>query len=207
MNSLPRLYAIADASFDDPVRLARDLFVGGATLVQVRNKTAPARVLLDQVDRILATAPDGTFVIVNDRADVAWISGAAGVHLGQADLPAPETRKILGVGSLIGVSTHNLDQALQADQLPVDYLALGPVYPTTSKVNPDPVIGVAGLAEICRSVRKPVVAIGGITLENAAEVFHAGVHSVAVIRDLLAAPNISARMRRWIDFIVGLNLG
>jgi thiamine-phosphate pyrophosphorylase len=197
MKPLPRLYAIADAFFGDPVRLGESLFDGGARLVQVRNKKAGPRELLQQVERLLSIAPPDAQIIVNDRADVALIAGAAGVHLGQADLPPLEVRRILGASRIIGFSTHNLEQALEADRLPVDYVAVGPIFPTTTKEAPDPVVGAERLAQICRAIRKPVVAIGGIQLENAGEVLRAGAASIAVIRDLLDSPNIVARVQSW----------
>jgi thiamine-phosphate pyrophosphorylase len=118
---LPRLYAIADASFSNPVDLAQALFDAGVRLLQVRNKSSGARELLDQVERILSVAPSGAAVIVNDRVDVAKLAGAAGVHLGQTDIPAGSARQILGKDRIIGWSTHNLDQAVEAEKLPVDY--------------------------------------------------------------------------------------
>jgi thiamine-phosphate pyrophosphorylase len=163
---LPPLYAIADAAFGDPVQLAEALFSGGARLVQIRNKKASARELLQQVESVLAIAPSDAKVVVNDRVDVALISGAAGVHLGRTDLPPVAARQILGPERIVGFSTHNMEQALAADKLPVDYIAVGPIFATASKENPDPVVGVEELARIVQSVQKPVVAIGGVTLEN-----------------------------------------
>jgi thiamine-phosphate pyrophosphorylase len=195
--SLPRLYAIADASFGDCVQLAEALFSGGARLVQIRNKKAGGREFLDQVERILALVPAGANVIVNDRVDVALLAGATGVHLGQTDLPPEAARRILGPDRIIGFSTHNFEQALAADTLPVDYIAVGPVFPTSTKENPDPVIGLEKLADICRAVRKPVVAVGGVTLENAQSVLDAGAASVAVIRDLLAHGDVVQRARAF----------
>ena len=192
-----RLYAIADASFGDCVRLAEALFAGGARLVQVRNKKAGAREFLSQVERILSFAPSDGRVIVNDRVDVALLAGAAGVHLGQTDLPPAAARQILGSGRIIGFSTHNLEQAVEADSLPVDYLAVGPVFATSTKDNPDPVVGIEKLAIICRAVKKPVVAIGGITLDNAKAALSAGAASVAVIRDLLAHEDVAQRTRMF----------
>ena len=192
-----RLYAIADASFGDCVRLAEALFAGGARLVQVRNKEAGAREFLSQVERILSFAPSDGRVIVNDRVDVALLAGAAGVHLGQTDLPPAAARQILGSGRIIGFSTHNLEQAVEADSLPVDYLAVGPVFATSTKDNPDPVVGIEKLSIICRAVKKPVVAIGGITLDNAKAALSAGATSVAVIRDLLAHEDVAQRTRMF----------
>lgn len=203
MNPLPRLYAIVDASFSNPVDLAKALFDGGVRLLQVRNKTSGARELLDQVEKIMLLAPPDASVIVNDRVDIARLAGAAGVHLGQTDMPAAAARPILGRDRIIGLSTHNLGQALEADTLPVDYVAVGPIFPTSTKLNADPVVGLNGLAAICSAIRKPVVAIGGIQLENAREVLDAGAHSIAVIRDLLSSADVQARAREWIRAIGG----
>jgi thiamine-phosphate pyrophosphorylase len=199
MTPFSRLYAIADASFGDPVLLAKCLISGGARLIQLRNKKAGAREFLDQVEHVLACAPPDVRLIVNDRVDVARLAGARGVHLGQTDLPPAEARKILGQDAMIGFSTHNLKQALEANNLPVDYIAVGPIFPTSSKENPDPVVGLAGLAAIAKAVHKPIVAIGGITPENAVEVLKAGAQSVAVIRALLDCKDIEARTREWVE--------
>jgi len=201
MTVLPRLYAIADASFGDPVQLAQSLTIGGARLIQLRNKKAGAREFLDQVERVLALAPHDVRIIVNDRVDVARIAGARGVHLGQTDVPPAAAREILGFDCIIGFSTHNLSQALEADKFPIDYIAVGPIFPTSTKQNPDPVVGLHGLAAIAKAVHKPIVAVGGITLENAAEVLKAGAHSIAVIRDLLDCADVEARAHSWIDVV------
>jgi len=200
MISLPPLYAIADAAFGDPVELARQLFDGGARLVQVRNKTAGAGKLLRQVEAILQLAPKDCRVIVNDSVDVALLSGAAGVHLGQGDLPAAMARKILPPNSIIGVSTHNLEQALLYQSEPVDYIAAGPVFQTSTKANAEPTIGLEGLREICASVKRPVVAIGGITRQNASAVFECGTTSVAVISDLLKFQDVTRQTAEWLRY-------
>jgi thiamine-phosphate pyrophosphorylase len=197
MSAFPPLYAIADASFGDPVYLAEKLFEGGARLVQIRSKSASARELLETVEQVLKIAPSTTRVVVNDRADVAAIADAAGVHLGQVDLPVAAARKILGPRRIVGISTHNIAQALEADRLEVDYIAVGPVFRTSTKTNADPVLGVAELGRICEAVQRPVVAIGGITLETAASVIAAGASCVAVIRDLLVAPDVATRVRAY----------
>ena len=196
---LPRLYAIADAQFGDPVQIACSLLGGGARLIQLRNKNAAAREFLDCVERVLALAPAEARIIVNDRVDIARMAGAGGVHVGQTDLPPAMVRKILAPEQIVGFSTHNLQQALEADKLPVDYIAVGPIFSTSTKQNPDPVVGLEGLASISKVVRKPVVAIGGIRLEKAGDVLNAGAHSVAVIRDLLDSPDIAKRTREWIQ--------
>ena len=201
MTVLPRLYAIADASFGDPVQLAQSLIIGGAPLIQLRNKKAGAREFLDQVERVLALAPPDVRIVVNDRVDVARIAGAGGVHLGQTDLPPAAARKILGLDCIVGFSTHNLSQALAADEFPIDYIAVGPIFPTSTKQNPDPVVGLHGLTTIAKAVQKPIVAVGGITLEKAAQVLKAGAHSIAVIRDLLDCADVETRTREWIEAV------
>ena len=198
MIALPRLYAIADAQFGNPVELAGQLFQGGARLLQIRNKTVGAGVLLQQVEQVLRLAPPDAIVVVNDRVDVALLSGAHGIHLGQDDLPIEQARDVLRDKALIGFSTHDFVQAIAADRLPVDYIAVGPIFHTTSKQNPDPALGIQRLTQICRAVRKPVVAIGGITLDRAAEVYDAGAASIAVIGDLLRHQNVIERTREWL---------
>jgi thiamine-phosphate pyrophosphorylase len=137
-------------------------------------------------------------VIVNDRADITLLAGSHGVHLGQEDLPAVDARKLLGPGRIIGVSTHNLSQALEAQQSPADYVAIGPIYATTSKENPDPLVEWEELKAIRRQVTKPLVAIGGITTENAKRLFDLGINSVAVIRDLLCAEEIASKVEEFL---------
>jgi len=200
MISLPPLYAVADAAFGDPVELARQLFDGGARLVQVRNKLAGAGALLRQVEATLQIVPKGCRVIVNDSVDVALLSGAAGVHLGQADLPAAKARSLLPPNSIIGVSTHSLAQALRCQTEPVDYIAAGPVFQTSTKSDAEPTIGLDGLREICASVKLPVVAIGGITRQNARAVLDCGVSSVAVISDLLRFEDVTHRTEEWLRY-------
>ena len=201
MMVLPRLYAIADAQFGNLVQIAESLLQGGARLIQLRDKNAGAGEFLHCVERVLALAPPETRIIVNDRVDIARISGAAGVHLGQTDLPPAMARKILHFEQIVGLSTHNLQQAVEADDLPTDYVAVGPIFPTSTKLNPDPVVGLDGLTSISKVVHKPIVAIGGIRIENAREVLKAGAHSIAVIRDLLDSPDIAKRTREWIQIL------
>ena len=163
-------------------------------MVQLRGKDLSSGDLFRECRRLVSLArPLGLKVIVNDRADLAWVSGADGVHVGQEDLPAAEARRILGEQAIIGLSTHGLDQARQARESPVDYVAIGPVFPTRTKENPDPVVDRQELEAIREQVAKPLVAIGGITLENVRPLIDSGVDSVAVIRDLLLADDIRRR--------------
>ena len=144
------------------------------------------------------TRPRGVRLIVNDRVDVALAAGADGVHVGQDDLPAESAREILGPMAIIGISTHSLAQAAAAASLPVDYVAIGPVFATSTKANPDPVVGLEGLRAVRAAVTASLVAIGGITLEKAPAVFAAGADSVAVVSDLRAGASVSERVRAYL---------
>src|SRR5262249_55328952 len=158
---------------------------GGAQILQIRHKSHWTREFYDaarEVARLCREA--GADLIVNDRADFALLLGA-GLHLGQDDLPPREARRIVGSDAFVGYSSHNVTQLGAAGGEPVDYVALGPVFATASKGNPDPVVGVQEISR-CRSLlEKPLVAIGGITMQNAAEVWNAGADSVAVIAGML----------------------
>jgi thiamine-phosphate pyrophosphorylase len=200
--SLPRLYPIVDAACfattEDLISFADQLGASGCTLLQYRNKTGNARVMLDQARslrrqlRARAPAPHGLKLIMNDRADLCLIAEFDGVHVGQDDLLPESVRSIIGTGRWLGVSTHNPEQIQEADRTSADYLAIGPVFSTSSKDKPDPVVGLEGVRRARQLTRKPLVAIGGITRGNAASVIKAGADSVAVISDLLREPRKSA---------------
>jgi thiamine-phosphate pyrophosphorylase len=200
--SIPRLYAIIDPARTGgvlPAAVARELASAGVRLIQFRDKHAPSRQLYEicvQLKELLRES--GCSLIVNDRADVARATNADGVHLGQDDLPVEMARRILAPDQWIGCSTHSLDQVVAADRTTADYIGFGPVFPTASKENPDPVVGLGGLREARRATRKPLVAIGGINLRNAGEVLAAGADSVAVIGDLLSAPDIRDRAQEFL---------
>ncbi|MDQ1387741.1 MAG: thiamine-phosphate pyrophosphorylase [Acidobacteriaceae bacterium] len=201
MISVPRLYSIVDAACfattEDLISFAHQLVASGCTLLQYRNKTGNARVMLDQARslrrqlRARAPAPHGLKLIMNDRADLCLIAEFDGVHLGQDDLLPESVRSIIGTGRWLGVSTHNPEQIQEADRTSADYLAIGPVFSTSSKDKPDPVVGLEGVRRARQLTRKPLVAIGGITRGNAASVIKAGADSVAVISDLLREPRKS----------------
>lgn len=198
---LPPLYPIIDSEFNPRTLLfvVNELGRAGIALVQLREKRASSRELLRVTLQALEISqPHQLAVIVNDRADIAWLSGAHGVHLGQEDLPVADARKLLGPDKIIGASTHNLSQALEAQQSLADYIAIGPIYATTSKENPDPLVAWEELKAIRRQVTKPLVAIGGITTENAKRLFDLGIDSVAVIRDLLCAENIASKVEEFL---------
>ena len=190
---LPRLYAIVNSDSlerGDPVAFARELAAGGATLIQFRDKSADATKALSRARELRRVLPEAT-LIMNDRADLALAAGFDGVHVGQDDLSPAGARRVLGNARLVGFSTHSLAQVREADALPIDYIAVGPVFATASKANPDPVIGLEGVHTARAATKKPLVAIGGITRENARSVLDAGADSVAVISDLLASPRQS----------------
>lgn len=187
--SLPRMYAIVDPDcFPDPSAMFRacaDLAAAGCTLIQYRNKTSLARFILEQARELRHTLGDSVGLVMNDRADLCNAAGFDGLHVGQDDLSPDAARRIIGPNRWLGVSTHNPEQLAAADQTDADYLAIGPVFPTASKTNPDPVVGIEGVRRAREFTRKPLVAIGGITRATARSVLEAGADSVAVISDLL----------------------
>jgi len=199
----PPLYAILDATPTQPtdslVSLAQKLATAGVQLIQLRAKHVPARQFQEIATALLAAAPKNARIIINDRPDIASIAHAAGVHVGQEDLPVEAARQICPTPRWVGISTHNLEQLEAADRTSADYIAVGPIYPTTTKLNPDPVVGLDLIRAARRVTRKPIVAIGGITIVSAAEVFQAGADSVAIISDLINAPDPSQRAREYLS--------
>jgi thiamine-phosphate pyrophosphorylase len=197
----PRLYAIIDPTLltVSELDLAEALAGSGVELIQYRNKTASSRQFFE-ISRRLSSAlgPRGIRLIVNDRPDIALLAGAGGVHVGQDDLSAEDARAICGPDRWVGVSTHTLEQLAAAERTSADYIAFGPIFPTATKKNPDPVVGTELLRKARRVTKKPLVAIGGITLERAAEVYRAGADSLAVIRDLICAQDPGARAREYL---------
>jgi len=196
MIQLPRLYAILDSSsFSDNEALfstAEELLAGGATVLQYRNKNGSSREILEQARELKRRLGPSARLIMNDRADLCLAAEFDGVHVGQEDLSPEGVRKIIGARLWLGVSTHNTDQVKEADKTSADYIATGPVFSTVSKVNPDPVVGLAGIRKARSLTRKPLVAIGGINRANCLSVIEAGADSVAVISDLVRQPRKSA---------------
>lgn len=193
---LPRLYPILDAAcFPDPASLfsaAEQLADAGATLLQYRNKSGNARQMLEQARELKRLTGSRVQWIMNDRADLCLAAEFNGVHVGQDDLSPEGARHVIGPTLLLGVSTHNPEQLAEADETSANYLAIGPVFATRSKQNPDPVVGLAGVRRARELTRKPLVAIGGITRENAHSVIAAGADAIAVISDLVNEPGKSA---------------
>lgn len=202
MISVPRLYAIVDASCfsrtEDLAAFAEELVAGGCGLLQYRNKNGNARLMLEQARELRrrcrtgVSDPHGLRLIMNDRADLCLAAEFDGVHVGQDDLSPESVRRIIGPDRWLGVSTHNAGQLQEADRTSADYLAIGPVFSTSSKEKPDPVVGLEGVRQARSLTRKPLVAIGGITRANAASVIEAGADSAAVISDLIREPRKSA---------------
>ena len=198
----PRLYAIIDSALltISELALAETLAGSGVELIQYRNKKAPPRSLFE-ISRRLSNglAQRGARFIVNDRPDIALLAGAGGVHVGQDDLGVDEARAICGSERWVGVSTHSLDQVEAADRTSADYIAFGPIFPTKTKQNPDAVVGTELLRRARQITAKPLVAIGGIPLGRAAEVYLAGADSLAVVRDLTCAVNPGERAREYLE--------
>jgi thiamine-phosphate pyrophosphorylase len=193
---LSGLYLILDPSAAGPRSLAdiaKTALDAGVRLFQLRMKTAETGKLYEMAAALCPLVHKGGGIfIVNDRADVAHAVGADGVHLGQEDLPLVDARAILGPGKLVGISTHNLAQASEAQAGGADYIGYGPVFPTATKERPDPIVGVAGVRAVRAAVRIPIVAIGGITAKNAAGVHAAGADCCAVVSAVLAAADPKA---------------
>jgi thiamine-phosphate pyrophosphorylase len=181
---------------------AKSLVDAGVRLIQYRNKRASGRELFEtSCDLAEYLNPAGVQFIVNDRADVAALAGARGVHVGQDDLGVEQARVVMGDRKWVGVSTHNAGQFRSALETSADYVAIGPIFATGSKESPDPVVGVGFVRETRTMTDSPIVAIGGITLERAAEVIDAGADSVAIISDILRAENVGKRARQYSDLL------
>jgi thiamine-phosphate pyrophosphorylase len=199
--SLPRFYPILDSGcYPDSealLKAAEQLVAAGGRILQYRNKSGDAaRMLIDARElrqRVLYSGSgDSVILIMNDRADLCLAADFEGVHVGQDDLSPASARKIVGPNRWLGVSTHNPAQVIEADKTSADYVAIGPVFGTVSKANPDPIVGLEGVRQARKLTTKPLVAIGGITRSNCAEVIEAGADSVAVISDLILDPGKSA---------------
>lgn len=192
MFELPRIYPILDRGcFADSPQLfnAAEIFAtSGCPLLQYRNKTGTAREMLSDARELRRRLGTRVTLIMNDRADLAMVAGFDGVHVGQDDLSVEAVRKMIGHKLIVGTSTHNPEQLSAADQTSADYLAIGPVFTTSSKANPDPVVGLEGVKRARELTRKPLVAIGGISVANARSVIEAGADSLALISSLVPDP-------------------
>ena len=199
----PRLYPILDASFGAawPVAPAvGSLARAGCRIIQLRGKELSGRdFYLWSREAVAAAKPSGVSMIINDRADVALAAGASGVHLGQEDLSVEAVRRILPPPGIVGISTHTLEQARRANELPVDYVAIGPVFSTPTKKSEYPGLGPKGVERVRAVVGKPLIAIGGITLDNGRSVIAAGADSLAVISALMSAEDLEATARSMLE--------
>ena len=206
---LPRFYPILDtAALADkhllPLSLAEILIEGGARILQYRHKGDWTQSRYDEATRIADVCHQaGVLFVLNDRADFARLMGAA-LHVGQDDLPPVAARKVIS-DEVIGLSTHNRSQLNNGNDEPVEYLSIGPIFATQSKLDPDPVVGIEGLKELRKLTEKPLCAIGGITLENARDVITAGADSVAIISGILPSSSEKKLLRRraeeWIKLL------
>src|SRR5581483_9205281 len=196
MISIHCLYAILDCScfFNDEALFAAagEVVAGGVRLVQYRNKSGNARQMLEHALELRRIVPATVKLVMNDRADLCLAAGFDGVHVGQDDLSPESVRGIIGPELWLGVSTHSPEQVAEADGTSADYVAIGPVFSTLSKTNPDPVVGLAGVRRARELTRKPLVAIGGITRANCRSVIEAGADCVAVISDIVQDTRKSA---------------
>jgi thiamine-phosphate pyrophosphorylase len=200
---LPKVYPITDTDLSGLSHAEQvDLLIaGGATLIQLRDKHAAPRDFHRQAEAALQLARQhNARLIINDRVDIALALGADGVHLGQTDMPVEAARRLLGEHAIIGISTHNLEQAELAANMPVDYVAFGPIFKTATKDNPDPIAGVEALRAVRTIVGSlPLVAIGGITFANAEEAWMAGADAVSSIAALVSDPSrILENMRQML---------
>lgn len=200
---IPEIYPITDTRLSgiSHAEQVKRLITGGAKFIQLRDKFATPQEFYESANEALKIARENNVkIIINDRADIAFALKADGVHLGQDDLPPDKARKLLGETVIIGFSTHNLEQVEIACKFPIDYIAIGPVFGTKTKANPDATTGIEMIKRVREIIGEiPLVAIGGITLENYREVLDAGADSVAIISDLISdSENISQKMRRLI---------
>lgn len=205
MVNLPRIYPITDVRLSglSHAEQVERLIAGGASLIQLREKHASPRDFYEAASEAINIArPHGVKIIINDRVDIAFVLKADGVHLGQDDLPPDKARKILGHDAIIGFSTHSVEQAHAASQLPIDYVAFGPVFPTKTKDDPDEIVGLDGLRNARKIVRDiPLIAIGGINDSNLSSVFEAGADSVAMIGAIISdATRIETKMAELLRF-------
>ena len=200
---IPAFYPLVDTGCGLPAAAAAEAILeAGARVLQFRHKGFFSREVFEEAEKVASLCRDaGALFVMNDRADVAMLLEAA-LHLGQDDLPPADARRIMPPHRVIGFSTHNADQLRAGDREPVDYLAIGPIFVTGSKQNPDPAVGIDRLCTLRPLTRKPLVAIGGVTRKNAPAVFEAGADSVAIIGDLYPQPltkaSLRARAEEWL---------
>ena len=201
-----RVYLVTDTVYfnDDNIwNKMEAALLGGVTLVQYRDKTQKSRVLYERAVKMKALCDKYNVpMLVDDRADIAFAVGAAGVHVGQSDLPAEVARRMLGADAIIGVSAHNAEEALAAEAAGADYLGCGAVYPTGTKKDTS-VIGVKGLKAIRAVTKLPFVGIGGVTLANYSDVLNAGADGAAIVSSILSADDIESTVQKFVQLSLG----
>jgi thiamine-phosphate pyrophosphorylase len=199
---LPTVYPITDKRLSGKsshLAIVRELIRGGASFIQIRDKETPLGELLNDLRRCVEYAARFDVpIIVNDRCDLALVSGASGVHLGQDDLPPVAARAVMGRNRILGFSTHSLAQIRQGNRLPVHYVGFGPIFDTATKTNHSPVVGLDKLRQACRQSAHPVVAIGGIDLVHLHAVLETGAASAAIVSGLMKATNLARRMEQFL---------
>lgn len=198
------LYTIIDTTFVAPLSVkdvAIRILKGGAKTIQLRAKDLSSKEFFNLTKELRKIIPEDRLFIVNDRPDIALFSGAGGVHLGQEDLPCVEARGIMGRDKIIGVSTHSLKEALEAERDGADYVAFGPVFETKTKGNAQRPRGLKALKEVKEAIHIPVIAIGGIGEKNIMDVLETGVDGVAVVSDILTSKDITGKVKRLISII------
>ena len=197
-----RVYLVTDTVYfnDDNIWNKMEAALrGGVTLVQYRDKTQESRILYERALKMKALCDKYNVpMLVDDRADIAFAVGAAGVHVGQSDLPAEVARRMLGADAIIGVSAHNAEEALAAEAAGADYLGCGAVYPTGTKKDTS-VIGVEGLKAIRAVTKMPFVGIGGVTLANYSDVLNAGADGAAIVSAILSADDIESTVQKFVQ--------
>ena len=204
--SLPKVYPITDISITKLSHLEQveKLIAGGAKFIQLRDKNSTPKDFYESAKAVMDfTRGKDVRIIINDRVDIALIVKADGVHLGQDDLPPENARQILSEKAIIGFSKHNIPQAIQVIKMPLDYIAIGPIFATLTKENPDPIVGIEGLKTVRQAIGDfPLVAIGGINSKNAKEVLDSGTDSVAVISQILCEPSkITEAYQRFVKHL------
>jgi thiamine-phosphate pyrophosphorylase len=205
-SSLPRLYPIADAELSSQAQISLENFLGelyaaGIRIIQYRDKTASPAAFLTTARALRSSLSADAKLIINDRADICALSNCDGLHIGQHDLSPAGARRVIGTQRILGISTHNPAQLELANATDADYIAIGPVFRTTSKANPDPVIGLDGIRLARALTSKPLVAIGGITPANARSVIDAGADSIAVISALIPGHESGPARKLAEDFL------
>ncbi|MDO8426591.1 MAG: thiamine phosphate synthase [Deltaproteobacteria bacterium] len=202
------LYAIIDTSYaplEGLEKTASLIIEGGAKILQLRSKGTASGQVLEACRKLRRiTLDNGAIFIVNDRVDIAIACGADGVHLGQEDIPLTDARSLLGASAIIGVSTHNTKEAKEAEASGADYISFGPVFPTKTKADAQSPKGLEGLKEIRKSVRLPIVAIGGVTEERLMDVLNSGADGAAIISDILASGDIRLKVSSIVSKIGSL---